>query len=183
MIDLTRFIRRLLPVLLTSMLLVGCASRYRLDLYLTGENVRTKVKVEQTQHIPGTVLGDPYRDPRILSGDGSTALVTMGFRGESFSGFTHFGIGFDQYVRHRLYLQLPAVPESDTIALLENSFMQMLGQYDITEQDKIFLPVEGLFVIDSVTSDRLFGTISGTFENPQKVPVSLDGRFKMKLGE
>ena len=51
--------RQVLWVLVSVVLLFGCTSRYRLDLYLTSEGNQKKVKVEKAELLAGSALNDP----------------------------------------------------------------------------------------------------------------------------
>lgn len=164
-----------------AILLFGCASRYRLDLHMTGEGHRKKVKVEKTEFIPGTALNDPYADEKIVAGSTSTAILTTGTRWERSEDFRAFMLGFDEYLKCRLYLQLPYPPTASTIDLPGNSFVHLLGRYDLPAESKIFLPVSGSVIVDSATSKSLFGTIDGRYENSSGAPLEFDGRFKVKI--
>lgn len=160
---------------------VGCVSRYRLDLYLETQQKPTKVKIEQTNYVPGTVLLDPYAEKKIVSGDGSTAVLTVGFRGKEVTGLKNLGIGFDEYIKYLLFFQLPSVPKTAAINLTtKNSFVQLLGHYELRQDQKIFLPTSGTLTIDSVSSGNLYCTINGQYENAEKNPVHIYGRFKVK---
>ena len=172
----------LLVSLLSLLLLVGsCTSRYRLDLYMTTDSERTKVKVEQARYIPGVVLVNPLLGEPMQSGNGSVVILNLGFRGSKLTGFVEFGFGLDEYVKHHLYVQLPDLPGTATVQLKKHSFMQLQEHYELSPEAKVFRPTSGICVIDSVTSSTLFGTLDGTFENHDGATVAIEGRFRVKL--
>ncbi len=163
------------------LLTAGCISRYRLDLYFETRQKQAKVKIEQTNYVPGTVLLDPYAEKKIISGDGSTVVLTVGFRGKEVTGFKNLGIGFDEYIKYLLFFQLPPVPDTVTFTLTpQNSFVQLLGHYELQPEQKIFLPTTGMLKIDSLSSGNLYCTIDGQYQNTEKNPVHIYGRFKVK---
>jgi hypothetical protein len=173
--------KQLLLLLVCSILLFGCASRYRLDLYLTSEGNQKKVKVEKTELLAGAALNDPYAGQKTIDGFATTAIITTGTRWQQPEDKRVFMLGFDEYLRCHIYIQLPQTPAADTIDLQGNSFVHLLGRYDLPAESKIFLPSSGTFVVDSVTSKHLFGTIHGQYENRSGTPLDFDGQFKMKI--
>ena len=156
----------------------ACSSRYRFDLYMSTEGNRRKIKVEQTQFIMDANLGNPHADDKVVIGHGNVAVVTIGTRGKRTSDIPTGVFGFDEYLRCQIYLQLPDMPKPDTIDLQDNSFIHLLGRFDWSADDKIFLPDSGFFIIDSVTTSNIFVTINGRYENPSGYTFAFDGRVK-----
>jgi hypothetical protein len=175
--------KQVLWVLVGAVLLFGCTSRYRLDLYMTSEGAKKKVKVEKAELLAGSALNDPYARQKTIDGVATTAIVTTGTRWHQPEDKRVFMLGFDEYLRCRIYIQLPQTPTADTIDLPGNSFVHLLGRYDLPAESKIFLPVSGTFVVDSVTSKNLFGTIHGRYENTSGTPLDFDGQFKVKISD
>lgn len=56
-----------------------------------------------------------------------------------------------------------------------------MGRYDLSADSKVFLPTRGSFMIDSVTTKNLFGTIEGRYQNKDKAPLGINGQFKIDL--
>ncbi len=173
--------RRILFALAISLLVSACSSRYRLDLYLTCEGQVKKVKVEQAQFLPGWTLDDPYGREKIAPGSSVVLLVETGARWERPDDTRIFMLGFDEYLRARVYIQLPEPPVAETIPLEGHSFVHVLGRYDLAPDAKVFLPDSGSFVVDSVTAKRLYGTLHGLYRNNAGAPFAYDGRFKVKI--
>jgi hypothetical protein len=172
---------RVTCLVVAAALLVSCTSRYRLELFLTTESVTKKVKVEQTEYVPGSVLNDPYAREKLIRGDGSALVVATGTRLRPAADRRVFMFGFDEYLRCRIYIQLHQDLAAGAIELKDNSFVQVLGRYDLPTEAKIFLPDSGRIVVDSVTSRHLFVTIHAKYENREQVPLAFDGRFKARL--
>jgi hypothetical protein len=165
---------------LTVLITLGCSSRYRLDLYLTAEEYTRKVKVEQTEFVPNSRLNDPYQEEKVLTGDANTAIITTGTRWRRPGDNRTFMFDFDEYLKCRLYVQLPQAIKADTIALENNSFVHLLGRYELPPEAKIFLPVAGSLIVDSSTVEEFFATIDGHYENRDGVPLEFEGQFKVK---
>ena len=152
-----------------------------MDMYLIADAERTRVKVEQARYIPGVVLANYNAEEKVISGDGSVVILNFGFRGDVITDYTQFGIGFNENVKHRLYLQLPGQPDTATVELKGRSYLQLLKHYELKPEAKLFLPVSGKCVVDSVSSHDLYGTIDGNFENSEGASVKIDGQFKVKM--
>jgi hypothetical protein len=162
------------------LLLLGCTSRYRLDLYLIrGEN-RKKVKVESTQFIREAVLGNPYSRDKVVNGKGNCVVLTTGTRGERVGGEASDFISWDRYLRYDIYLQLPLDRPSGSIPLKNNAFLSLLGQFARPADETVYIATGGQLIVDSVTDKRLFATIDGQFANAVGEPVSFKGQFKVK---
>ncbi len=162
--------------------LVGCASRYRLEMFLTADETRRKMKVEGTEYIANALI-NPTADEKTSAGPGNCIMLILGTRGERGKTPQYSAISYDEYLLYRLYLQLPAEPKPSAIPLIGNSFVQLIGRYDQPAEAKLFLPEFGTLVIDSVTSKHLYGTIDGRFNNTQGEPLAVDGKFKVKVAK
>ena len=140
-------------------LLIGCSSRYRLDLYLTSEGYRKKVKVEDATFLYDTALNDPYARQKTITGDASTLIITTGTRRQQTDDKRVFALGFDEYLRCRLYLQLPPMPVAGTVELP-----------GIRTEPRLH----------PITSKHLFGTIHALYRNDSGAPIQFDGQFKVR---
>jgi len=164
-------------------LLLGCASRYRIELFLLQHDQRTKVKVEKSEYLIGTILGDAASSEKVIAGDGNCLAIVTGSRGRTIDSKAEDLVSFDRYDRYRIFLQLPPLPVADTIPLTGNSFLQQLGRYEVEVENKMYFPVEGVFVVDSLAGKNLFGGIDGRFENRLKDTVAFQGQFKVKIAD
>ena len=149
----------------------GLTSRYRLDLFVAAEDIRKQVDVEQTQFVKNAALSDPYGDYKYVEGNGNVAVVTVGTRWTEQQIEEFRLLGFDEYWRCRLYLELSDPVTAGEIALKDKSFLQLMGKYDIDAGDKIFLPSDGFMTVDSVTSKSVFFSIEGKYLNRIDEPL------------
>jgi len=170
-----------LSVLLAA--LSACTSRYRVELFLVQGEQRTEVKVEKTEYFVGAVLGDQAPPDNIVPGDGNCLVLIAGCRGRSVADDAQDLISFDRYVRYQIFLQLPAQPEPDTLTLEGISFVHQLGRYEMATEDKVYLPLQGHLVIDSLSGDRLFGTLDGRYQSRLDEIVTFQGQFKAKVAD
>lgn len=178
--------RRINPVICAGILILtflSCTSRYRLDLFLVRGEDRTRVKVEKTEYLLGAVLGDPFSEDKVARGDGNCLVIVTGSRGKNLEARPEDVVTFDRFDRYRIFFQLPATVRPDTLPLKDNSFVQLMGRYELSTEDKMYFPLEGRLVIDSAAGNRLFGTLSGSFENRLKESVSFQGKFKAKVAK
>ncbi len=162
-------------------LLAGCTSRYRLSLYLLQGETKDQVKVEKTEYAVGAVLAEPTAREKIIPGAGNCLILITGSRGRTLDTQAEDLISFDRYVRYRVFLQLPPVVGPGTVALPGNSFVQMMGRYERSAEDKMYLPRDGSLSVDSLSGKRLFGTLDGRFENRQGESIAFQGQFKAKI--
>lgn len=175
-------IRQIRPIALGLLVIVaGCTSRYRVDLYLIqGEN-RTRVKIEKTEYAIDAVLGDPMSRDKLVSGKGNCLVLITGSRGQTLEADTEDLVSYDRYLRYRIFLQLPVVVGPATINLKDNSFVQLMGWYERPAEDKLYFPQSGNLIVDSLSGKRLFGTLDGHFENHLGETVMFSGEFKAKI--
>lgn len=177
----------IVSLLLAAVCLIGffaaCASRYRMELYQTADEVRRKAKVEQTQYFRDARLLDPQNDNKIEPGAGNVLLLTTGTRGETREAAPYAVLGYDEYLRLEVYFQLPQAVVVDSIPLQDHSFVWVLGRYDRPRESRLFMPESGYLVVDSIAGKRLFGTLDGTYRNGEGVPLQFDGKFKVKISE
>lgn len=163
------------------LVVAGCASRYRLPLYLDLDENRRVVKVEQTQYLLKARLGDPYQEQKVIAGDGTCLVLLTSTGGEKIELPQKSLLSFDEYLRIRLFVELPDRPSRGTIELKGHSFVQLLGRYALQTEEKIFLPSTGTMVIDSIAKSHLFATIKGDFANTKGRPLNLNGQFRAKI--
>jgi hypothetical protein len=157
----------------------GCTSRYRLDLFIDLDETRKRVSVEDSDFVMDAVLGDPMDDNKIIPGDGNMAVVTIGTRWKA-SGKAELSIvGFDDYLRMQIYLSLPQKPQTDSLPLVNNSVAEMLGHYEQSRAQRVFLARDGFYRVDSVAASKLFITLQGDYANSLGEVVSFDGKFRV----
>lgn len=166
-----------------SLLATGCASRFRIELFLMQNDQRTEVKVEKSEYLISTVLGDPSSQHKVVPGNGNCLTIITGSRGRTLNAKAEDLISFDRYDRFRIFLQLPSVLTPDTLPLEGNSFVQQLGRYEVELENKMYFPVEGELTVDSLSGNRLFGGINGRFENSLQDTVAFQGQFKVKVAD
>jgi len=161
----------------------ACTSRYRLDMFTINAGHRSKIKIEKTEYFMGVVLGDPATQDKMVRGDANCLVLMTGARGENMGSRPEDIVSFDRYERFRLFLQLPLSPSPGTVTLKSNSFVQQLGRYEVGDEDRMYFPIDGRLVIDSITKNKLFGTIDGAYENGRHDTLSFQGRFKAKVAD
>jgi len=132
-------------------------------------------------YFPGSVIANPFKEIKIKSGNGSILTIITSFRGQTMKDMTDIMIGFDKYIKHKIYFELPALPDTGTYQLKDRSIVQLLAHYELAESTKIFLPVSGFVAIDSINGNKMFGTVRGKYENNEKKPIELDGKFTVKM--
>ena len=173
----------LLGLLLVVLLLAACTSRYRMEMFMDTGDERKKVKVEEKEFFPNTVLNDPYADIKLLEGDGNCLIVTIGTRGDQVKTdrIKNLMFEYDEYLKERIYFQLPSELRPMSINLTGKSFIQLLGRYDQPAETKIYVPQTGALVIDSLVGNKLYGTLNGQYANNNGETVAFDGKFKVKV--
>lgn len=176
-----KYFARILVLTVVVGSLAACASRYRRDLFLVEGSDLNKVKVEKTEFVIDGILGDPQADEKVVTGPGNCLILTTGSRGETAEGERQDLVGYDRYVRYKIFLQLPSRLQVGELPLENNSFVQLLGFYELPAEEKIFIARAGKFAIDSLTDKQLFGSMDGTYENNLKEPVKFRGEFKVKI--
>lgn len=175
-------LRRLITLTAIACSLASCGvtSRYRLDLFVSSAEEQKKVNVEQTEFVKAAVLSDPFQEHKYSPGSGNVAVVTVGTRWNPQDTERFRLFGFDEYWRCRLYLQLPEPLEAGRIGLDGKSFLQLMGKYDLSAEEKIFLPDSGFCSVDSVNSKNVFLSIGGQYLNNSREPLAFTGQFKIK---
>ncbi|HOD65754.1 MAG TPA: hypothetical protein PLR32_03900 [candidate division Zixibacteria bacterium] len=173
-------------VLLAALLGAACTSRYRMELYYLADAERSRIDVEQALFTPATRLNDPLAVPDIVSGEGSTAVITVGKRGERYPGTGAYrALSFDQYLQYRIYLELPSPPWDglpDTIPVVGRSYVRLMRFYERPPAERTYGPETGAFVIDSVRGSSLYGTFDGAqWVNGAGHRVGFEGRVKMRV--
>lgn len=180
------YLRILSCALLMTVLVIyagSCTSRYRLSLYITEDSGRKKIKTEDAIFTAGTVLNNPYADTRIILGKGNTIVVPASRRGSSLYKSKASFLSFDELLKLRIYLELPETFAPGDVELVDHAYVLILEQYDKPIKEKVFLPESGNIVIDSISSGRLFVTMSGEFVNSSNRSLAIDGQFKVKFSD
>ena len=169
---------------------IACTSRYRMNMWLVRgqeQAQRAKIDIEETAFAPDTRLSKSNGQPWVLTGDRSTVVISLGMRGEPLDrGAADIALGFDQYLKYRIYIELPPVPINapDTIPLQGNSIVRLMKFYEIPQNEKTYLPISnrGALIIDSISSGNLFGTFQDAFwENITGERIGFEGRLKFKI--
>jgi hypothetical protein len=87
----------------------------------------------------------------------------------------------DEYARCDIHFGLDSVVSPGSIDLKNRSYLWVKGRYDQPAASRLFLRDSGTLVIDSVTSSRLYATLSGVYVNAEKLPLRFDGQFRVKI--
>jgi len=164
----------------TVLLGLACASRYRLDLYMTLDEARRHMKVESTQYVLDAVIGSPYAEDKVEVGDGSVAVATFGTRVKPAEKNKWRALSFDEYFRCQVYVQVGPIPEPDSSNLVSHSLLYVIGRYERPIEQRSFLPREGYYSIDSVTSTTIYLTIDGAYTNQAGEELLVDGQFSVE---
>ena len=173
--------RIVLATLMLIMLATACTSRYRLDLFLVEGETRSRIKVEKTEFMAGAVLGDPMSRDKVEPGDGNILVLITGSRGRTLDKEARDLVSYDRYTRYRLFIQLAPTVEVGQTALKDNSLVQLMGRYELSAEAKLYYPLGGDMIIDSVADNNLFGNIDGQFKNSDGETVAFEGKFKAKI--
>ncbi len=168
-------------IIIFALFISACSSRYRLDLYLTAQEERGRAKIETTELVKAAALGEIDTEISLIPGNGDVAIVTTGRRGKLLKKGSQYALAFDEHLRVKLYLELPLDLHKAQYPMIDNSCAQLLGNFEMPPEQKIFGPVDGQFSIDSLKGSMLYLTVDGRFENKEKQVIELDGQFKMRI--
>jgi len=159
----------------------GCVSRYRMDLFMVhGEN-RQKVDIEATAYVIDTRLNDPLAENKLgPSTTSSTVTISVGTRGTQTD--KDLVLGFDEYLKYRIFIEIPTPLTPGPVELAGHSFVQMLKRYELPPEQKLYKPVSGRFVVDSVRESDLYASLQdGLWKNSIDSTVAFEGRLKIKI--
>ncbi len=159
----------------------GCVSRYRMDLFMVNGENRQKVDIEATAYVIDTRLNDPLAENKLgPSTTSSTVTISVGTRGAP--NDKDLVLGFDEYLKYRIFIEIPTPLKPGRVALTDHSFVQMLKRYELPPEWKIYKPVSGSFVVDSVRESDLYATLQdGIWKNSVDSTVAFEGRLKLKI--
>ncbi len=177
----TRVLIALLGVSFIAIIAVSCSSRYRLELFMTAEEARSKVDIDQTDYFKSMVIADPNAENKLTTGPGDVVVLTINARDIHQANELYSVLKYSEYLRARVYLQFLDKPKVGSLPLPGNSFVHILGEYDKRPEDKVFLADSGTVVVDSMSSKQLYGTLHGQYKNPKGTSLLFDGRFKVKI--
>ena len=168
-----------LVIIVLQILVISCASRYHLELYMTVEEDRRQIKVESTQYVWDAVLGNPYADNKLDEGIGHVAVVTTSTGLKNYQKGLWRGISTDEYLRCQLYMEVPLEVGPDTSVLTGKALVHILGRYELPIEDRVFLPKDGFYILDSIADEKLFFSVDGIFSNKSGEQLIFDGEFKV----
>lgn len=172
----------LFTILLTQVITTGCAnrSRYRLDLYMQDSHGRKLADVENTQFIVKSHFVARPDDVEMLQSEDNTLIASIATNWKRGERRVEEVLAFDEIVRYRVFFKIAEPVKIATINLNGNSVAQLSGNYDIASEKKMFTPVSGTLVIDSVVDAHFFATVAGLYRNVEGATMRLDGQFKAK---
>ena len=159
---------------------VACTSRLSINLYLTLDDDRSKVKIENQDYFNDTELSDPRAENKIVSGDNACVVFETGTRGIRVETTNSNLFGYDEYLRCRVFVELTDPPSEGLVDLIDKSFVQVLGRFEQTSEKKIFTYSDGSIMIDSVVSNKVYMAFDANYQNSSKERLRLDGQIKIK---
>lgn len=160
-------------------LVSGCASRYRIALYMTVEEDRRQIKVESTQLVFDAVIGNPYADNKLDVGIGYVAVATTGTRLAGEKEGRWLGFSSDEYLKCQLYMEVPPEDDPSSVVLAGNTLVHLLGRYELPVEERVFLPKEGFYSLDSIDDKSLYFSVDGIFANKSGELIKFDGNVKI----
>ena len=158
----------------------SCTSRLRIDLYLTLDEARSRVKVESQEYIEKSQLNDALADNKIIPGDNACIVFETGTRGIQVETSSSNLFGYDEYLRCRVYLELIPPHKAGLLELTKKSFVQVMGRFDKSAETKIFTFEGGSMLIDSVVGKHIYMSFDAVFQNSSQKQLRLDGQAKLK---
>lgn len=171
-----------LTVFSAVLLLLNCTSRLRLNLQVTDEGATRRVNVDQTQFAPRTILGGSISESQLRSGEGNCVIILASTRSKMQSPSGRYDVlRYDEVLRYRVFLQLPSKLAVGNWPLGGHSLVQIMGRYELTEEDKSFAESSGTMAIDSLAGKRAFMSVDGEFKNPSGATLVVKGQFKVKI--
>lgn len=162
-------------------ILTACSSRYRFDMHLTTDEFESHVKVESSEFAEHCGLGDPYEEVKTVAGTGSCLVLTLKGRGSLGPQEKEQIVRFDEHVTCRLHVELPTLEKGRSLNLVDNSFVHRLGRYDIPAEEKVYLPISGTMMMDSLSGDFLFATVHGNFATRGRKTLGINGQFRVRI--
>ena len=177
-----RFVRYTLTlvILLTLLNCTTTSSRYRFDLYMEGSYGRKLAKVENTKFVVQSRFITTPNDIVLQGSSNNTLITTISTNWKQSDKKVKEVLAFDEIARYRVYFSISEPVRTATIELKENSVAQLSGNYDISPEKKLYTPVKGTLVIDSVSDSHLFAKINGIYKNIDGAMLRIDGAFKAK---
>lgn len=169
-----------LLVILT-LTLSACVSRYDLDLMLKRGELHREVTVERTEFVRDGVLNLPTAREKVTPGTGNCIIVHTGTRGETIGANTDDFLQWDKHLKYDIFLQLGSRVETSTVQLPNNSYVLLVGEFDLPLENRVFSALAGSLVIDSIPSKYLYATIDGTYVNRVDDSVVFDGSFRVRV--
>lgn len=151
-----------------------------MDLFMTLDQERSRVKVEESRYIENSRLNYPNEESKILRGNEAVIVVKTGTRGRLVETSTSNLFGYDEYLRCKLFIQLSPELTEGAIGDKELSFVQVLGRFEQEAETKLFLYEEGSLVVDSTTSRHIYLSLDATFRNNSDHILAIDGVIKIK---
>lgn len=175
------FCRRLL-LLLILFSVVGCTARYRLVMQVSYEDQTSILKPAGTRFYPGAAAV-PSPTETIIPGEGNLLVLSLPVPGARAGEAGVELLAFDQRLVARVYLPLGSAPGPGSMPLRqEESYLLLLGDYLMPEQERQFSPVDSRLVIDSLVGRKLFATIEARFINSNQQVIAITGQFRAPIG-
>ncbi len=71
------------------------------------------------------------------------------------------------------------VSVADTTVLAGKTLTHVLGRYELPIEERVFLPKEGFYVLDSINDEALYFSVDGSFANSNGELLRIDGKVKV----
>ncbi len=175
-----RFLIFIILAILLSFL-IGCSSRYRTELSIVTDTFSASQKAELNKYYKNAALNNPFREEKIIPGDKNIAVLDLTVRGKKLESSPGEFLTFDEIVKLRIYLQFNSQLSPGVTQLKDNAFISLRENYELSEDDKIFVPVTGELSLDSVSGKHIFASVNGSFFNKKEQKIELSGTIKIRI--
>ena len=163
------------------LILPSCSKKYSTSMETIIQGTARNGSVEEVKFFPRSRLGVPFSRNQIEPGSNNCLIVTSTCRGKTTDDPLAALLAYDQYLVYRIFLE---VPDPVTVArhdLLDRSFVQLAGAFELPPEDKIYYPDSGYVGIESIDGDKLFGVLKGSFKNTKGEEVRFTGTFRARV--
>lgn len=166
---------------MTVLVLVACSPKYSTIIDTVIDGSHRGGSVEEVKFFPASRLGNPNSRYQIQEGDGNCLIVTATCRGETTEDDFSALLAYDQYLVYRIFMQIPDSVQMSRHNLIDSSFVQLSGMYQVPAEDKIFFPDSGYVEIVEIDGSRMYARFDGHFRNTKGETLSFSGNFRTKF--
>jgi len=166
-------------ILLTCLSIIACRHRLKPKMYQINEGREVLMTTNESYYYKNLHL--LLDSATMIPGENIVLVASHTLDDTGRTYITGNVISFDEKNTYRLYVELPAQLQRDSLDIAGKSVCRLAGKYDLANEMRTYICRKGFALIDSVRTKWFYAALSGFYVNAVNDTLQFRGDLKVRL--